>query len=167
MHSNQVQTLKNAMELLVIEEVERQLDNYPQHLANYINPVEVATYAVNRLPPLYASSEEGWRQQKLRGKREFKNQINTAVRQGFAAVQRDPLRVSTPLISEDTLEAEAAKAALQDIRTLLKSKEVSWKNLVSFVRKALTTTAYTEVSKYQIEKLLDPSCVWNDYRSQK
>ncbi|NEO33373.1 MAG: late competence development ComFB family protein [Symploca sp. SIO3C6] len=48
------------MELLVIEEVKHQLDNYPQQLANYINPVEVATYALNRLSPLYASSEEGW-----------------------------------------------------------------------------------------------------------
>ncbi|MBC6421985.1 MAG: late competence development ComFB family protein [Hormoscilla sp. SP5CHS1] len=31
----------------------------PPELADYINRVEVATYALDRLPPLYASSQEG------------------------------------------------------------------------------------------------------------
>ena len=47
----------NIMEELVIEEVQRQIVGLPTRLAQYIKKVEVETYALNRLPPLYASSQ--------------------------------------------------------------------------------------------------------------
>jgi hypothetical protein len=40
----------NVMELLVNEEIERQLKPYPSKIKKYINKVEVATFALNRLP---------------------------------------------------------------------------------------------------------------------
>ena len=46
----------NIMELLVQNEIDKQLRLYPKKIRDYINKVEVATYALNRLPPLYASS---------------------------------------------------------------------------------------------------------------
>lgn len=95
---------RNAIEPLVYEEVERQLQGLPSHLAEYINPVQVIAYALNRLPALYATSEEGWRRQQLRAKKQFGNQIAVAVRQAFAAVQKDPLKVSTPLKLRGSLE---------------------------------------------------------------
>ena len=61
-------------------------------------------YALNRLPALYATSEEGWHRQQLRAKQQLKEQIVTAVRQGLAAVQKDPLKSSTPLKGEGTAE---------------------------------------------------------------
>jgi len=45
----------------------------PPELADYINRVEVATYALDRLPPLYASSQEGRCHQRVRGKQEYNN----------------------------------------------------------------------------------------------
>lgn len=97
--SKTTQSHYNAMELLVAQEVSKQLKSYPATLRQYINPVEVATFALNRLPPLYASCKEGWhRQQKHALKLQI--QIRTAVRQGLAAVHRDPIRVSTPLNKE-------------------------------------------------------------------
>lgn len=50
---------QNIMENLVHKEIHRQLKRLPQKLAEYIDVVEVATYALNRVPPLYASSERG------------------------------------------------------------------------------------------------------------
>ncbi len=88
---------RNAIEPLVEEEVERQLQHLPPQMVKYIDPVQVLAYALNRLPALYATSEEGWHRQQLRAKQHLSNQIFTAVRQGFAAVQKDPLRVATPL----------------------------------------------------------------------
>ncbi|CAD5976581.1 hypothetical protein PCC9214_04213 [Planktothrix tepida] len=94
----------NVMEDLVAEEVKRQLASLPPRLSQYIKRVEVETYALNRLPPLYASSKEGWMQQLKRGQAEFSPSIKTAVRQAIAAVQRDLLRHSTPLSPEEATE---------------------------------------------------------------
>ncbi len=89
----------NIMEELVIEEVQRQWVGLPTRLAQYIKKVEVETYALNRLPPLYASCQEGWQIQYKRGKKEYGEQVKTVVRQAIAAVQRDLLRHSTPLVT--------------------------------------------------------------------
>lgn len=137
------QTYLNVTEELVQAEIRKQLKDYPYGLAKYINQVEVATYALNRLPPLYASCEKGKHQQKLLGQRQYKNQIQTAVRQGLAAVQRDPLRTSTPLISEVEVHYRASKAALLELQKFLEERELTdyekltWDNLVCTVRQAL------------------------------
>ena len=91
----------NVMEILVAEEVERQMRRCPSALLDYVKAVEIETYALNRLPPLYAASHEGLEYQKQRARREYGQKIQTAVRHAFSAVQRDPLRKSTPLVSED------------------------------------------------------------------
>ena len=104
----------NVMEDLVAEEVKRQLASLSPRLSQYIKRVEVETYALNRLPPLYASSKEGWIQQLKRGREEFYAPIKTAVRQAIAAVQRDLLRHSTPLSPE---EAEQVNKEIQKQET--------------------------------------------------
>lgn len=95
---------RNAIEPLVAEELEQQLDRLPKQIVKYVNPAQVMAYALNRLPALYATSEEGWRRQQLRAKQQLKEQIVTAVRQGLAVVQKDPLKSSTPLKGEGTGE---------------------------------------------------------------
>ena len=91
----------NVMEILVAEETDRQLRRCPSALLNYVKAVEVETYALNRLPPLYAASHEGLEYQKERAHQEYGTKIQTVVRQAFAAIQQDPLRRSTPLVTED------------------------------------------------------------------
>ncbi|HEY9880098.1 MAG TPA: late competence development ComFB family protein, partial [Leptolyngbyaceae cyanobacterium] len=97
--------------------------------------VEVETYALNRLPALYASSEKGWQHQYEKAKHEFKGKIQDAVRKAFAAVQVDPLRQSQPLKVDSDGEA---KAALQVLRDLLQQPELSWEGIVSRLRQMLT-----------------------------
>jgi hypothetical protein len=87
----------NAIEPMVIEEVEHQLQQLPSQMLKYIDPAQVIAYALNRLPALYATSEEGWHWQQVRAKTKLKQEIRTAVRQALVAVQSDPLKVSTPL----------------------------------------------------------------------
>lgn len=95
--TNRVSLYSNAWEPLVLEEVERQMQHLPPRLVEYLNPAQVIAYALNRLPALYATSEDGWHRQQQRAREQFGDQLVVAVRQGLAAVQRDPLRVSTPL----------------------------------------------------------------------
>lgn len=101
----------NVMELLVAEEVDRHLQELPPRIAKYVKRVEVETYALNRLPSLYASSEKGWQHQYEKARKEFRNQIRAAVRQALAAVQVDPIRLSEPLKMSDQVEAQAALQA--------------------------------------------------------
>jgi hypothetical protein len=100
MQVNQAQTSKNVMEWLVAEEIERRIKPLSPKIANGINWVEVATYALNHLPPLYACTEEGWKYQQQRGREELSEQISTAVSQAVTVVQQDPIRRSTPLVEE-------------------------------------------------------------------
>jgi len=143
----------NVMESLVAKEVERQRAQLPENLAKYIDPVEVATYALNRLPPLYACSTQGWHYQQLQAKNQFRSEITTAVRQAIAAVQRDPIKLSDPLKPEET-ELKEAHAALQALQDLLEHKEIAWHNLVDVVQKALTKKAVDSVKQVLSQKAL-------------
>lgn len=147
MHSDRRKTYKNVMELLVAKEVHRQMEQIPPKLAQYIDRIEVATYALNRLPPLYASCEEGQRQQELRAKKQFADRISTAVRQGIVAVQRDPIRLSTPLLREEEMEYRVAHSALDGLRELLQIPQLSWENLVHIVEESLSAAANGKVTQ--------------------
>ncbi|MFB2892875.1 late competence development ComFB family protein [Aerosakkonemataceae cyanobacterium BLCC-F50] len=80
---------RNAMELLAIEEIEQQLQNLPQEIAKSINKNEAIAYALNRLPPLYATSVEGYFWQQKRARETLKDLISKAASWGIKAAQRN------------------------------------------------------------------------------
>jgi hypothetical protein len=174
MEKTKTKTYQNIMELLVIQEVERQLDKLPPALARYIDPIEVTTYALNRLPPLYASSEKGKEKQYQRAKKENKQEITTAVRQAIAAVERDPLRVSTPLTPELEPEYRSALASLQDIQILLtKNKlippqtELNWENLVKAIKYALQQAAKRQKTQEPLSPFSSEPMATEDWNDQR
>lgn len=124
----------NVMELLVSEEVEKQVKTMQPRMLKYLKRVEVETYALNRLPSLYASSEKGRQLQYEKAKRELHNQIKSAVRQAFAAVQVDPIRSSEPLHNE---QDDAANVALSALRDLLKQPDLNWDGVINRLRSML------------------------------
>lgn len=105
---NPTRKYHNIMEDLVAEEVKRQVASLSPRLSQYIKRVEVETYALNRLPPLYASSQEGLLQQQKRGRESLIEEVKKAVRQALVAVQRDVLRHSTPLIPDEDAQPQPA-----------------------------------------------------------
>lgn len=117
----------NVMERLVAEEVGRQKAKLPPKLREYIKTVEVETYALNRLPALYASSEKGWQLQYEKAAKAHTEAVHRAVRQGIAAVQIDPLRASQPLSVHQANESEAILATF---RHLLNQPELTWDDIL-------------------------------------
>lgn len=117
----------NVMERLVAEEVERQKAKLPPKLREYIKTVEVETYALNRLPALYASSEKGWQLQYEKAGKAHDETIFKAVRQGIAAVQVDPLRASQPLSARQNDESEAI---LTTFRNMLNQPDLDWEDIL-------------------------------------
>ncbi len=117
------QTYLNVMESLVAEEVEYQLQDVPAKVRRYLKPEEVVTYALNRLPALYASSERGVEYQRQLAKREHAALIKRAVHQAIMAVQVDPIRLSQPL---RTKEDQTVEAVLKALRSLFDVPDLDW-----------------------------------------
>lgn len=117
----------NVMERLVAEEVERQKAKLPPKLREYIKTVEVETFALNRLPALYASSEKGWQIQYEKAGKTQAKAVSNAVRQGVAAVQVDPLRASQPLSVRQNDESEVI---LTSFRNMLNQPELTWDDIL-------------------------------------
>ena len=149
---------RNAMEYLVSQEIKRQFQRLPNTLSNYINEVDVMTYAINRLPPLYACSQKGWEYQMLRGKQEYGKKIEVAVRQGLVAVQRDPLRKSVPLQAPEQLESDQA---LQQLKKLLDYQHLSWRNLPIVVERVLAKAKLQKIVN-SVERTPRISGDWGD-----
>lgn len=125
----------NVMEVLVAEEMERQLGQLPSRKLSFLKPEEVMTYALNRLSPLYANSVRGLEMQESKARQKFLEQIQTAVRQGIAAVERDPLRHSTPI---EVPGDEKAERALRALKSMLQDSKLDWDNLPAAVEAALS-----------------------------
>jgi Late competence development protein ComFB len=107
---------RNALEPLVAEEVQRQLETLPPRLVAYINSAEVIAYALNRLPALYATSEEGWNRQQQKAKTQLEQQIILAVKWGLNAVFQDPLSHSTPLRFQHETIVQQDEPVFRDVR---------------------------------------------------
>lgn len=120
----------NVMEQMVAQEVNRQITLLPQKLAKYIKRADVETYALNRLPPLYASSQEGWKFQTKKAEEDYRKEIAVVVRHAFAAVQRDLLKSSTPLFKEETKKVSSSVVQTEGSTAENKqsSKNYNWKH---------------------------------------
>lgn len=162
---NSVEIYFNVMEDLVNQEINTQIKSYPKTLIEYIKSVEVATYALNRLPPLYASSQEGIERQKQRATEKFKHQISNAVRQGFAAVYRDPLKQSTPLI-KDSHDKSAHLKMLEIADNSVQN--LPWNERIKLLTKILNKLAARKLSRNEVEKMLHQlEGGWADFRYRR
>ena len=92
-------TCINLMEILVKEAVFQELKKLPLHLSKGLSPEEITTNALNHLPPLYVTSQEG-KVYQLQKADAMKDQIYLAVARAVGAILRDPLRKATPLTAD-------------------------------------------------------------------
>jgi len=151
---------RNAMEMIVLEEVEQQIQSLPAKIAKHIKPAEVTAYALNRLPGLYATGQHGWQRQLNRGRTELYERITVAVRQAIVAVQRDPLRTDISLTFE---EEHAALVALQKLRILLQCEDLTWDNLVDEVEESLLNTLRGKITWLSSRRPDHEIFNWNEH----
>ncbi len=88
----------NAMETLVAEEIENLLKSLPLEQAEKINKFEAIAYALNRVPPLYATTLEGWYWQQERARESLADLITKAAIWGVRAATRQPNQFTTPIV---------------------------------------------------------------------
>ncbi len=131
-----MQSCKNAIEELVIAEIDLQISHLPQYRRDQINLSEVAAYALNRLPPMYATSKSGWLRQRQKAISEMRSQIESAVRRALISVKPDALRDSRPLPSQ---EVASHARSLADLQQILGAEDASWKDIPTALENALMT----------------------------
>ncbi|AFY76524.1 MAG: late competence development ComFB family protein [Hydrococcus sp. C42_A2020_068] len=154
------QSNKNAMELLVAQEIKKQLEPCSAEIKELVNQVEVATYALNRLPSLYASSEEGLAWQKQRGQKEMQQLITATVREALEVVRKDPARFSTPLLPPERQEIQEAREALQELLDWLwmyqgeiPRNDASWRELIKIVKQIVSQAVKKEIDESETQAL--------------
>ncbi|MDJ0600296.1 MAG: hypothetical protein QNJ37_15825, partial [Crocosphaera sp.] len=85
------------------------------------------------------------------------------VRRALAAIERDPIKKSVPLVSESHAQYELAKISLNKLENLLKkqgiianNQKLSWNNLNKIIYPLITKAQSKTIKKQDIE-----SKIWN------
>lgn len=127
-------SLKNVLEEIVIISVQEQIKHLGDSLRPAENLSEVAAFALNRLPALYASTSRGWLQQRKRAHTELNHRIYTAVHQALLGVKRDPMRTSTRIAAS---KVETPAHILTRLQKLFSKTSLQWRDVPSAFQEAL------------------------------
>lgn len=133
-----MQSLRNTIEDIVVEESIQQLCYVQKKLEEKTDLStdlsDVVAAALNKLPPMYATSDRGWQMLRKKANNELTRQISQAVQQSIQNAKPKAPR-DIPHISEDELEVPAhSLAKLQDI---LQNYDLEWKDIPSAVETML------------------------------
>jgi len=134
----------NALEELVIAEAEAQYKRLGAEAKTRIDLSEVIAYALNRLPTMYATTQRGWNQQRLKAHKELGETIAKTLKNGFISTQRDSLRKLDPLPNHEVMTPSRALAKLQAI---LHRDQLKWAEVPDAVRQAIEQAVSPDVGK--------------------
>jgi len=136
----------NILENLVTAVAELQLKRMEPAARERVTLYEIVAYSLNRLPPMYATSNNGLQQLRVRAKTEMAHQIVSVVRQAVLKVGDYPQRLLPPLtIEKYTKERDLA---LSDLAITL-DLDITWQNIVEVVEEMLEQTKKGEVNWYK------------------
>ncbi|NJN63201.1 MAG: late competence development ComFB family protein [Coleofasciculaceae cyanobacterium RL_1_1] len=126
---------RNAMEVLVYEEVDRQLTTSGTVYSQNFDRTDAIAYALNRLPGLYATTEQGWERQMKRARRSLMDLVSMTVTWGIKEAQRKYKPSDTPLAGDHL--RHPAERALSELRLIFGREDLSWDNLSAVVHNTL------------------------------
>jgi len=129
-------SFKNVLEEMVVLEAQAQLSLLSASARDEINITEVVAFSLNRLPVLYANTNRGWVQQRLRAKHEFQHQILAVVRQGLLGVMRQPLRQLASLFPPDL---DNPACVLMRLQKLFHNPALRWQQVPLAFQTALSS----------------------------
>ncbi|WP_019501989.1 late competence development ComFB family protein [Pseudanabaena sp. PCC 6802] len=125
----------NVLENLVVLVARHLLRNVPPSIVEQLDMAEVAAYALNRLPPLYATSDRGYQLLSQRAQSELSQEITAQVREAILKVGLSPALTNLPLtLNKFDREQEVALVELQQI---LERSDITWQNVAEIVENAL------------------------------
>lgn len=133
----------NTLENLVCSIAQRQISRIDSSLTEKVSLEEVSAYALNRLPPMYATTENGLKYWRDRARNELSTDILLTVRQGIVTILKSPSRFLPPLPSDKfSTEQEVAIAELRDI---LQINDIDWRNVAMVIKDAIEQSKRGEI----------------------
>jgi hypothetical protein len=125
----------NVLEKLVIQVALEQAQRMGSVLARQVEIDDVAAYALNRLPTMYATTEQGVERQTQRARQEMSNQIASTVIQALMTLSKTPRRLVSPI---PILKFEEEREhALAELRQILQRDDITWRNLPRLIEEAI------------------------------
>jgi hypothetical protein len=134
---------RNALEELVIEEAEAQYKQLGADIKKRVDLSEVIAYTLNRLPPMYATTQRGWTQQRKKAEQELGQAITKTIRKGFLSTQSDNLRQNDPIPAHELISQARSLAKL---RKIFNKEYLQWKDLPEVVQTAIDSGYYQSLS---------------------
>lgn len=129
----------NVLEEVLVRETYIQIDDLRFEIKSKVKVAEVVAYALNRLPPLFATSIKGWNYQYAYATNELHPQILQLVRQGIKTVlYGDPLHDLTPLPNH--LFTNSA-GVLYQLRKILEREHLRWRDIPILVEETVSQSA--------------------------
>jgi hypothetical protein len=119
----------NVLEKLVLLVAGHLTRNFEPQVRSQINLAEVTAYALNRLPPMYASSDCDYRYQRQRAQSQKADQITALVKQGIDIVLINPSTNHQPLPFEKF--NQEYDQVLPQIKLVLKCRNVNLSNVAT------------------------------------
>ncbi len=113
----------NVMEGLVSQEMWRQIKNMPSWFRKSRRWSEMMPYALNRLPTLYASSQQGFQRQVRYAQQELQTTISQVVKDALLVTRPDPLEHRGHL---KVNHLKASEAVLQALGRVFEDTNLDW-----------------------------------------
>lgn len=129
----------NVLEKLVVLVAQHLMRDVPPAISSQIDMSEIVAFALNRLPPMYVTSDRGYRLSMQRAQSELTKEITVQVRQAILKVGRSPKRMMPPLPLKK-FEQEHEEA-LAELRQILQRPDITSQNVVEIVEAALESAA--------------------------
>jgi hypothetical protein len=129
-------SFRNVLEDLVVKEAKAQISQLRYNVRQNLHIGEVIAYTLNRLPPMYATTQQGCLRLKARIRNEIGYQIAETVHNAISAVQvGDPLNDHNPLPDSELIGSATPLARLQKI---LGNRDMRWSNVPEAVAWAIS-----------------------------
>jgi hypothetical protein len=133
----------NVLEKLVLSLAFHQVQKLNPTIGETVDLGEIVAYVLNRLPPMYATTDRGYQQLRLRAREVHGRQIVDTINEAIKLILDSPTRARVPL-PQARFEAEQEEA-LEDIKWILKRDDINWRNVASIIEKSLGQAIFGEI----------------------
>ena len=143
----------NVLEEVVVKEVHVQIEELRPEVQPKVKVAEVTAYALNRLPPLFATSMAGWKYQYDYALNELEPQISQLVKRGIkTSLFGDPLHDITPLPNQLFM---TNAGVLYQLSQLLGRKYLRWRDVPVVIKEiASKSSCLSQIDSSQDQTVL-------------
>jgi hypothetical protein len=133
----------NVLEKLVLSLTYHQIQKLHPAIAEKVDLGEATAYVLNRLPPMYATSEKGFKALRLRAREVYGKEIVAVLKEAIAVCIEAPNLEKMPLPLA-RFEAELEES-LEQVGWILQRDDINWRNAPFIIEECLRKAINNEL----------------------